>query len=374
VVRPSLAWLTHAFVAFSPRAMIDWFLAQRLARYVAGEPQMRLPATDLRALALDSAERVIAYTGLAPKHELPPAEGIGRAEWIATNMGAMRALLDSPLAKAGDGLGLGRPALRLSAGAVLTAEVGVVLGFLAQRVLGQYEVVLLDSTPEDRPPRLLFVLPNLAAAGRALGADEQEFLTWVALHEVTHAVQFAGVPWLRSHMAGMVRELLVGAELRIDARRALRLPNTNDVKRLAAAIRSGDVVALVTSQKERDTIDRVQATMAVLEGHAEHVMDMVGEPLLPSLPKLRSTLDARRRSLSAPSRILQRLLGLEMKLRQYEQGKRFCDAVVAEGGISALNRVWASPEALPTMSEIEDPLSWLCRSGIPPAYRAVVAS
>jgi len=345
--------------------MIDWFLAQRLARYVAGEPDTRPPRTDLVALSRDSAERVIAYTGLTPARALPPAEGIGRAEWIAANVGAMRALLDPPLTKVGDGLGPARHAMRLAAGVVLTAEVGAVLGFLAQRVLGQYELVLLDTTPEDRPPRLLFVLPNLGNAGRAFGADEREFLTWVALHEVTHAVQFAGVPWLQPHMAGMVRDLLSQAELRIDTRRALRLPGTDDLKRLADAVRSGDLVSLVASPQERATLERMQCTMAVLEGHAEHVMDAVGAPLLPSLPRLRAALDARRRSQSAPARLLQRLLGLEMKMKQYEQGKRFCDAVVRAAGVEALNRVWSAPEALPSSAELDAPLRWLERTGVP---------
>ncbi len=345
--------------------MIDWFLAQRLARYVAGEPEGRPPKADLQALAADSAERVIAYTGLTPARALPPAEGIGRAEWIAANVGGMRALLDPPLAKVGDGLGAARHAMRLGAGVVLTAEVGVVLGFLAQRVLGQYELVLLDTTSEYRPPRLLFVLPNLGNAGRAFGADEREFLTWVALHEVTHAVQFAGVPWLQPHMAGMVRELLSHAELRIDTRRALRLPGTDDVKRLADAVRSGDLVSLVASPQERATIERMQCTMAVLEGHAEHVMDAVGAPLLPSLPRLRAALDARRRSQSAPARLLQRLLGLEMKLKQYEQGKRFCDAIVREAGVEALNSIWSGPEVLPSSAELDAPSTWLERTHVP---------
>ena len=350
--------------------MIDWHLAQRLARYVAGESDAPDPRTDLQELAADSAERVIAYTGLVPERALPPAEGIGRAEWIDANVGAMRALLDPPLTKVGDGLGPAKPAMRLAAGVVLTAEVGVVLGFLAQRVLGQYEVVLLDSTTEERPPRLLFVLPNLAGAVNGFRADEREFLTWVALHEVTHAVQFGGVPWLQAHMASMVRELLSHAELRIDARRALRMPRTGDLRRLADAVRTGDIVSLVASEQERATLERMQATMAVIEGHAEHVMDAVGAPLLPSLPKLRAALDARRRSASAPARLLQRLLGFEMKLRQYEQGKRFCDAVVREGGVAALNRVWEGPDMLPSSEELDAPLEWLRRTDVPPRLSA----
>jgi coenzyme F420 biosynthesis associated uncharacterized protein len=350
--------------------MIDWPLAQRLAAFVAGQPDASAPRIDLQTLAQDSAARVIAYTALEPARPLPPAEGIGRAEWIAANVSGMRMLLDGPLERFGSKLGPAKPALELATGVVLTAEVGVLLGFLAQRVLGQYELVLLDTAPDERPPRLLFVLPNLGGAVRAFGADEREFLTWVALHEVTHAVQFAGVPWLQPHLAGMVRELLDGAEVRIDAKRALRLPRTGDLQRIARAVRAGDIVSLVTNPRERATLDRMQATMAVLEGHAEHVMDAVGAPLLPSLPKLRAALDARRRSQSAPARLLQRLLGLEMKLRQYELGKRFCDAIVREGGIEALNRVWQSPETVPTLAELDDPSRWLERTGVPPLLSA----
>ncbi len=345
--------------------MIDWPLAQRLARFVAGEPDAPSLSTDLVELSEDSERRVVAYTGLTPVAPLPPAEGITRPEWIGANVRAMSALLDPVLDRAGDGLGPAKPAMKLAAGVVMTAEVGVLLGFLSQRVLGQYELVLLDTAAEDHPPRLLFVVPNLSGAVRAFGADEREFLHWVALHEVTHAVQFAGVPWLQGHLAAMAAELLAGAELRIDASRALRLPRTDDLKRLVGAVRSGDLVSLVANERERETLDRMQATMAVLEGYAEHVMDAVGAPLLPSLPKLRGALDRRRRSQSAPGRLLSRLLGLEMKIRQYEQGKRFCDAVVAEGGIEALNRVWRDPASLPTIAELDDPSGWLNRTDVP---------
>ncbi len=352
--------------------MIDWPLATRLAGFVAGRPDAAPPRVDLQALAADSEQRVVAYTGLVPRSPLPPAEGIARGEWIEANVGAMRRLLDPALAHVGERLGPAKGAVQLTAGVVMTAEVGVILGFLAQRVLGQYELVLLDSAPDEPsdPPRLLFVLPNLGGAVQAFGADEREFLTWVALHEITHAVQFAGVPWLQAHLGGMIAELLSGAELRIDAARALRLPRTTDLRRLAAAVREGDLVALVASPRERATLDRMQAAMAVLEGYAEHVMDAVGAPILPSLPRLRAALDSRRRSRSAPARLLQRLLGLEMKLRQYEQGKQFCDAVVVAGGIDALNRVWSSPEALPTQAELDDPSSWLKRTAVPPALPA----
>ncbi len=343
--------------------MIDWILAERIAGYVAGSGDGRLPTSDLEALAVESERRVIAYTGLEPAQPLPKPEGVGRREWVATNLGAMRLLLDPVLKRADNRMGPLRPAVQIGMGLVLSTEVGVVVGYLAQRVLGQYELVLLDEAVDERPPRLLFVLPNLGQAVTAFGAEEREFMTWVALHEVTHAVQFAGVPWLHSHLAGLVKELLQGAELRLDNPRRLRVPTADELKRLAAALRHGDLVNLVTTPDERETLDRVQAVMAVIEGHAEHVMDAVAPELLPSLPKLREALDRRRRSQSGLARLVGRLLGLDLKLRQYEQGKRFCDAVVREAGPEGLQRVFSGPEALPTLKELDEPKAWLARVG-----------
>ena len=205
--------------------MIDWILAERIATFVAGSGEAGLPAVDLGPLAEESEARVTAYTGLVPMRPLPPPEGIGRREWVVSNIGAMRALLDPVLAKASQNLGPMRPAVDIGMGLVLSSEVGVVLGYLAQRVLGQYELVLLDEALEENAPRLLFVLPNLGQALRSFDADEKEFMTWVTLHEVTHAVQFAGVEWLHGHLAGLIKELLSSAEVRLETLRELeRIP------------------------------------------------------------------------------------------------------------------------------------------------------
>ncbi len=346
--------------------MIDWIVAKKIATFVAGTGDAPDPSADLAALTAEAEARVVAYTGLEPAHPLPPPEGIGRREWVTSNIDSMRLLLDPVLQRAGDNLGPLKPAAEIGMGIVLSTEVGVVVGYLAQRVLGQYELVLLDEAVEDRPPRLLFVLPNLGQAVQAFGAEEQEFMTWVALHEVTHAVQFAGVPWLHRHVAGLVRELLKSAEVRLETPRKLRIPSTDEVKRVLGHLRQGDLISIVTTMPERETLDRVQAVMAVIEGHAEHVMDAVAPDLLPSLPKLRAALDRRRRSQSGLSRLVARLLGLELKLRQYEQGKYFCDAIVRARGTLALHQLWSSPDAIPTLAELRNPTAWLART-MPPA-------
>jgi putative hydrolase len=114
----------------------------------------------------------------------------------------------------------------------------------------------------------------------------------------------------------------------------------------------------------------MQAAMSLIEGHAEHTMDAVGAEVLPSLPRLRAAMNRRREARGLPWRVLERLLGLELKLRQYEVGRRFCDAVVSDDGPRALARAWSGPEALPSTAELQAPAKWLARTRSPMSDRS----
>jgi coenzyme F420 biosynthesis associated uncharacterized protein len=344
--------------------VIDWRLADTIARTVASAaPAPSGPVSDLaaevEAFAAESAERVAAYTGLGGVASVPAPETIDRGGWATTNLASMRSVLDPVADRLGSGAGPLGGVARVASGTLLAVEVGVLSGFLAARVLGQYEFPVLDPSV---PARLLFVGPNLAHAARSLDADDRALTRWVALHETTHALQFSGVPWLRGHLASRVSELLAGMEVAVDPRRLLRLPATDDIRSLVDAVRRGELIQLVAGPERTALLDELQATMALVEGYAEHVMDAVGESLLPDLEKLRTGLERRRRERSGLLKLVEKLIGLELKLRQYEQGKAFCDAVVAEGGIEALNRAWAGPEQMPTMAELDDPSAWLRRT------------
>jgi coenzyme F420 biosynthesis associated uncharacterized protein len=250
--------------------------------------------------------------------------------------------------------------LRIATGVTVAAEIGLVLGYMSQRVLGQYELSLLEP---ERPARLLFVGPNLAKAIKELDVDEDSFLSWIVLHELTHVLQFSGVPWLRGHLGALMRDYLATVEVRLGPGGGRGMPSLPNPAKLLESFREGGLVALVQTREQRAIMERVQATMSVIEGYSEHVMDAVGESVLPSYAGLRDAMERRRSSRSAPERVLQRLLGFEMKMRQYEQGKQFCDAVVDSHGIDTLNRVWESPEALPTTAELRSPDVWAGRIG-----------
>ena len=204
--------------------MIDWIIAERIAALISGPGNGRVPRVDLGELARLSEQRVVQYTGMVPTAPLPPAEGIGRIEWVASNISSTRALLDPMLSRAGKRIAPQKRSAQIGISFLLSAEMGLLVGYLGQRILGQYELVLLDEAAGEHPPRLLFVLPNLGEAVAKFDADEREFMTWVTLHEVTHAVQFGSVPWLQPHLAGLVRALLDSAELRIESQRRVRFP------------------------------------------------------------------------------------------------------------------------------------------------------
>jgi coenzyme F420 biosynthesis associated uncharacterized protein len=339
--------------------MIDWTVAEKLGGYVAGDPPGGTAlAGDLDAVAADARERVALYTRLDPLRAIPPPEAVDRREWLRANLRSFKVVL-APLAEKLDKPGSLGHAGRAIGALVAGAEVGGLLGLLSQRVLGQYDLVLLDPAS---PERLLMVAPNLREAAERLDVDEAELVTWVTIHEMTHAVQFTSVPWLREHLGGLLRALLDSVDVKVNLAAVLRMPVAGDLRELWERVNRGGLVTLAAGPERMVLIDQIQAAMAVVEGHAEHVMDAVGDEILPSLAELRTALEKRRKDTPPAFKVLAKLIGLEMKMRQYEQGRAFCDAVVDAGGIETLNRVWSSPGMLPTLGELEAPHLWLERT------------
>jgi coenzyme F420 biosynthesis associated uncharacterized protein len=342
--------------------MVDWSLAQQVARLAAGGGTDEPPPFDAAALSAEMDGPVAGYTGLTLSTPMPPAEVVTRAEWASTNLDSLSRILDPVAARLDDRLAFAGPlagALRAGASATVAAEAGLVMGYMSSRVLGQYDVSLLGG---DTEPRLLFVGQNLVGAVRDLDVDADSFGRWICAHELTHVFQFQGVPWLREHMSGLLRRYVSTLEVRIQSGSAGGLPSLPDPSRLVEAFREGGLAALVQSPEQRALMDEIQATMSVIEGYSEHVMDAIAAEVIPSHEQLRAAMDRRRRSRSAPQRIIERLLGFDVKLRQYEQGKKFADAVAEMAGIEGLNRVWSSPSALPSAGELLHPRQWLERT------------
>ena len=344
--------------------MVDWELARRVAALTGGaHPPPGAgpvgPSEDrLRGVVQDATHRVVDYTGMTPDGPLPAGEVVQRREWVQANLDSMGPIMERAIEGVAEGMGPLTFPMRTAAGLVASVQIGALAGYMSQRVLGQYEMPMLDPAG---PTRLLFVGANVQRAAGELDAEASDLLDWVAFHEVTHAVQFAAVRWLREHMAALVGELLASVRVSVDPASLLRLPTGGELRELVEAVRSGDLITFLAGGERRELIDRLQATMAMIEGHAEHVMDAVGAETLPSLSRMRTAMNRRRRVRPPLHRLLERLLGLEMKMRQYELGKSFCDEVVAREGVASLHRAWAAPEALPTLPELSAPDDWLER-------------
>ncbi|MFJ7492809.1 zinc-dependent metalloprotease [Streptomyces sp. NPDC097727] len=362
--------------------MVDWNLAVATAtRLVRPGPEIsregaREVVAELRRHARAAEEHVRSFTRMIPEGAEPedtPVLVVDRAGWIKANVAGFRELLRPLLGKMQDrrGNGPGGAVLGAVGGKVTGVEVGMLLSFLASRVLGQYET-FAPATRElpasaDGGGRLLLVAPNIVHVERELEVDPHDFRLWVALHEETHRTQFTGVPWLRDHLQGEIQSFL--EETDVDPMTVLeRLREA--AQSLAGGRPEGEdgedggrsLVELVQTPAQREILGRLTAVMSLLEGHADYVMDGVGPEVVSSVGEIREKFQQRRaRGASRLDQALRKLLGLDAKLRQYRDGERFVRAVVDEVGMDGFNRVWTSPNTLPTKAEISKPTDWIAR-------------
>ncbi|MFP5071798.1 zinc-dependent metalloprotease [Pseudonocardia nantongensis] len=338
---------------------VNWTLASTTATRLMQPGPRTTPAAAsalVERLRADSARaegHVREVTGLGAGLPLLPADVLDRAAWARAAVAGMDALTSGAELPASP-----RP-LRAVTSAGAGVQLGALLAYLGARVLGQYD----PFGGPDGTGRLMVVAPNVHAATQSLDVDGAQFGLWVCLHEATHRLQFTAVPWLRDHFADLVGGLL-----------SLQEPDTAKLARLPDAIRSlrsekgepADVLALVEllqGPEQRAVLDRLLALSTLLEGHADHVMDAVGPEVVPDVATIRARFTERRRGGGLVDRLLRSLLGVEAKMRQYAVGAAFCREVTDAVGMAGLNRVWESPETLPTRAELATPADWLRRVG-----------
>jgi len=351
------------------QGLVDWGLAFRLGRRLAGDEDSKLAEREARATSSEALEMALAYTTLEPAAPVPEVEVVSRDEWIGSNLAELAKLLTPMEERLASELRLPgplAPVARRALSAAAGAEAGAVVGYASKRVLGQYQVSLRQ---DEGTPRMLLVGANLSEAAGKLGVDPDAFLLWVLVHEQTHSIQFGSVHWLREHLAGLVAELLESASSGLDlgafVGRAKGLV-TRDPRAGLRRILDGELTRIFAGDEQGEVMDRMAAVMAVVEGYAEHVMDEASADV-PELAIMRERMDARRARRTGLADLIARILGMGAKLRQYELGKRWCDAVVAEAGVEGLDRVWEAPDALPSLAELDDASAWIRRVLTPAA-------
>ncbi|MFF8430798.1 zinc-dependent metalloprotease [Streptomyces sp. NPDC016566] len=364
--------------------MVDWNLAVATAtRLVRPGPEVsrdeaRAVVAELRRHAKASEGHVRGFTRLGTEetHDTPVLV-VDRPGWVRANVAGFREILKPLLDKMQErrGSSPGNAVLGAVGGKVTGVELGMLLSFLSSRVLGQYETFAPASRdlpaggPPDSPSgggRLLLVAPNIVHVERELDVEPHDFRLWVCLHEETHRTQFTAVPWLRDHLEGEIQSFL--AETDVDPMTVLER-----IREAAQSLAGGrpegeeddegrSFVELVQTPVQREILGRLTAVMSLLEGHADFVMDGVGPSVVPTVSEIREKFQQRRaKGASRLDLALRKLLGLDAKLRQYRDGERFVRAVVEQVGMDGFNRVWTSPNTLPTKAEIAKPADWVAR-------------
>jgi coenzyme F420 biosynthesis associated uncharacterized protein len=339
--------------------LLDWEAAAAIGRRLGGPGPTTGPAERARLVEdFDEATReadglVQELTGL--RLPGPPSRPwvMSRGEWVSQNLRGLEQVLEPAAVRV-----LGRrvegsmaPIRRR----VLAAQVGAILGYLGRKVLGQYDLFL---PPDDRD-LVYFVGPNVVELERRHRFPRRDFRRWLAFHEVTHRVQFEGVPWLRGFLMAQVDSYLSTVEL--DARKLFeRLRRAREELERDPTWRDMGILFLLMTPEQRETFRRMQALMSLLEGHGNYVMERLSEGRVRSAERMRRTLQQRRHR-QGFERMVQRAVGLDVKIRQYDMGERFVSEAVGLAGADGFARVWEGPQHLPTLEEVARPEAWVER-------------
>lgn len=280
---------------------VDWQSVTRIARLGRGDPPDVTRPEAIRFVA-DLKQRAREAGVLAARAMRMESAGarevlvVDRDGWVRAASSITQAALDTldwPQRPEGLRRELGRRGLGAALGA------GFAVG--SRWMLGQYDAF-------SGSDRLYLVGPNLYAMERARGFVPRDFRRWVSVHEQTHALQFEKAPWLREHLAALVRD-------------------------------SGGRAAL----------DQIVATMTFLEGHADYVSDHTGR--IRTASRMRKSFRRRPRKGA----------GLLDKAAQYANGLEFCTRVRRLSRSNAILAAFEKPENLPSKREISDPQAWLNR-------------
>ena len=358
----------NAFRRQARREMIDWDRVYQIGSLLSGSglaghmtrAQREEREAHFRAIVERVAPGMLDYLGSGSNAAFAfstRVEALDRAGWIEANIGSFGTVFEpvEEVLRARMGNRLSSPMNQQSSSIIL----GVLLGYLSRRVLGQYDPALLGKEAVTGG-RLYLVAPNLEQARRQMGLPKDQFETWVVFHELTHSWQFEAHPWLREFMNQRVRELLVSASgklAQIDAGELLRLAMRGELD-----IRQPQhlLIGLMTPEQRR-IFDQLQGLMSLLEGFSNHVMDALGPGVLPDYGLIAEQFEARQQRKGQAEKLFIKMTGLEMKLEQYRIGERFVDQVVREKGIAFMNRAWERAENLPSLREIHQPDDWISR-------------
>jgi coenzyme F420 biosynthesis associated uncharacterized protein len=353
----------------SSQGLIDWDRAAEFAIRASGagaelaaDEKARLQL-EYEAMVGEIEGPISDYTGTVLPLGNTRVQVMDRADWIRANISNFRELfqpVDELYLETASDSPLGLPILGDAGRLMLSAQAGLLIGYLARKVLGQYDISLLGKETLSAG-KLYFVEPNIRAVEQSLGVPGDELRRWIALHEATHAHEFEVNPWVRrylnEHLQGYLRSVLAEMRDGADASQMGRF-----IGRLIGNLRDGhNLLESLMTPDQRDVLSELQALMSLAEGYSNHVMNQVGGRMLPHFETIHQRVEHRQKQRGRAEELFLKLTGLRMKMEQYALGEKFASRVAEQRGVAFLNRAWQAREHLPTEQEIRAPDLWIAR-------------
>lgn len=370
---------------------MPWDNARQVAISVATDGQSEPNVDPVERIGIEQLARVADLhvadvTGLRTSTSGRPvaAVPVNRTRWVTDSLEAYRPLVerlaaalgpsaadlaDVADAEAGDEAdpmsGMLSGMLRMFQPMMLAMTAGSMVGHLARRSLGQYDLPIPRPTGGSGADDLLLVVPNIDTFADEWSLPADDLRLWICVHEIAHHALF-GVPHVRARMDDLLTRYVSsftndfsGLEDRLGE---VDFSDPGALAGLQDLVGSPEVVlGAITSAEQTTLRPQIDALVAVVVGVVDHVLDVVGAKLIPSYGMLTEALRRRRVEAAESDRFVERLFGLELSQATYDRGAAFVEGVIEREGDDGLRRLWADAAHLPTPPEVDAPGLWLAR-------------
>lgn len=372
---PDLAGLMHQMQSLMQPydGPLNWPAALDIARkHVASAGPDPSPTT-AQANAVDDAVR-LADVWLDAVTDFPSGvtstAAWSRAEWVVGTTDVWKVLVEPMASQAVGSLGkalpeqaraMGGPFLEImgrATGAMLGTQIGTGLGTLAGEVLTASDIGL----PLGPAGKAALVPANIALFADGLGVPAEDVVLYLALREAAHQRLFAHVPWLRAHLVEAVAAYASGLDVdveRIQDTLQSKLGNLDpsNLSELQDAM-AGGLFELEASPAQKAALERLEVTLALVEGWVDEVVTQATAERMPSAARLAEAVRRRRASGGPAERTFGTLVGLEIRPRRLRDAATLWGSLRARQGKDGRDGVWMHPDLLPTAADLDDPLGF----------------
>ncbi|PUA82027.1 zinc-dependent metalloprotease [Nocardioides currus] len=367
---PDLSQLMSQMQAFmQPHdGPVNWSVVTDMARKVSAQEPDPTPTQAQRDAIADAVR--LADHWLDDATDFPSGvtttAAWSRAEWIVETTEVWKRLVEPIAGSAVSALGNALPEearamagpllgmLGKATGAMVASQVGQGLGALSGEVLGASEIGL----PLGPDGKAALLPGNVEKFAAELDVSSDDVLLYLALREAAHQRLFANAPWLREHLIGAVTAYGQGIEINTSGiEEKLREIDPTNPEAMQSAMEGG-LFDLDKSPAQQAALERLEITLALVEGWVDEVVSQATETRMPNAAKLHETVRRRRAAGGPAEQTFASLVGLELRPRRLRDASTLWGSLRTRQGTEARDGVWMHPDLLPTGADLDDPLGF----------------